>query len=91
MKPRIYTDFMMHDGDGRVIVFMNGKDHPSKMPIPFRNGLEVILYSDDSDDDGKSDDLEVDAVLEYNEAHRYWVGIYDKTKFRHVSDCRRGK
>ena len=46
----------------------------------------MVLYSDDEDDEGNRDDLEVDGVVEFDSENGWWVGRFDPDGFRHRSD-----
>lgn len=48
--------------------------------------MEVILYSDDIGDDGEPDDLEVEAIVEWDQDELRWVARFDPERLRHASD-----
>jgi hypothetical protein len=54
--------------------------------IQLREGLELLFYSEDADDQGRPDDLLVEGVVHYDEAARCWVAAVDWNALRHASD-----
>jgi len=88
-RPRLYADFQKLDDEGRTILVCWGTYHDlDQLGIELREGLEVVFYSDDGDDEGNRDDLEVDGVVEFDPASGQWKGRFDPEAFRHASDRR---
>jgi hypothetical protein len=86
-KPRIYADFQKLDGRGRAVLTCRGTTEDlKKLGIELQEGLNVILYSDDLDARGNPDDLEVEAVVEFDRDDACWVARFDAGGFRHASD-----
>ncbi len=50
------------------------------------DGLEVIFYTDDGDDIGRPDDLEVRGWLRMGRSANSWLGEFDPTTFSHASE-----
>ncbi|GAA5127347.1 hypothetical protein GCM10023212_32050 [Luteolibacter yonseiensis] len=48
--------------------------------------MRVVFYSDDANDLGELDELEVDGELEFDPERGIWLGIHDPNAFRHASD-----
>jgi hypothetical protein len=64
---RIYADFNSQDERGRVDLHTAGSRRDlERLASQLQPGLMVILYFDD---------IEVDAVLEYDEEYKRWFGI----------------
>lgn len=86
-KPRLYADFQKLDEAGRLILSCSGTHRDiEEQKLTLSEGLEVLFYSDDCDDEGNDDELRVDGVVQYDAATASWVGVYDSAKFRHASD-----
>ncbi len=86
MKPRIYADFLKQDDSGRAILTCRGTLRDvEEQKVVLRDGLDVLLYSDDTDEADKPDDLEVDAKIEYDFVNQRWTAVY-VSPFRHASD-----
>lgn len=87
--PRVYADFQNADADGRLRLNCIGTTKDlAQQQVMLRPGLLLTLYSDDADEQGNSDDLEVGGVVEYSEAERCWVARVDWSAIRHTSDLR---
>ena len=86
-EPRIYADFHNADAEGRLRLNCVGttKDLARKQVV-LRPGVLLTLYSDDADEEGNSDDLEVSGVVEYSEAEQCWVARVDWDAIRHASE-----
>lgn len=86
-KPRIYADFHNVWEAGQAILDRRGTLADLKeLGTELTDGLEVVLYMDDADTDGNSDDLEVDAVVHLHPELGKWIGCFDDNGFRHASD-----
>jgi hypothetical protein len=85
--PRVYADFQNADAEGRLRLNCVGttKDLARKHVV-LRPGTILTLYSDDADEKGTSDDLEVSGVVEYSEAEQCWVARVDWKAIRHASE-----
>ncbi len=89
-KPRLYADFHNADVRGRVRLNCVGTEEDlAQYKIELRKGLAITLYADELDARGNSDELVVDAVVEYSEDERCWVAVIDWNAIRHVSDGKR--
>ena len=87
---RIYADFNGNEGD-RVPLDTVGSTHDlALIGNVLQDGLDVVLYMDDGDDEGNSDNLEVDGRLFYDKEAGYWIGVFDPDGFRHASETWKG-
>ncbi len=94
-KPRIYADFNKLDarrGSRRgVILTCQGTAHDlDAHGLTLQEGMEVILYMpDDVDEYGAPDNLEVDAVVEFDKVLGYWVGSFQWDELDYRSEKRK--
>jgi hypothetical protein len=93
--PKIYADFNGNTktDSGEDWLFLDGKGTTTdlkRLGIELKDGLKLILYDNDEDSNGNSDDLEVDGVVKYDPDYK-WVAIVDWSKMRHASDRKEGK
>jgi hypothetical protein len=87
VNPRVFVDFGNTDPQGRVRLNCAGTDESlKKQRIELREGLNLLLYSDDSDEQGRLDDLLVDGVAAYSKEEQIWVAIIDWSAIHHASD-----
>jgi hypothetical protein len=88
--PRVYADFQKLDDEGRAILICHGTHEDlERLGIQLVEGLAVVLYDDDADDQGNPDDLENDAVVEWCPKLKCWTARFDAAGFRHASERRR--
>ena len=86
--PRVYGDFHNADTLGRVRLNCIGTTKDlAQQQVALHEGLILTLYSDDADERGHPDDLEVLAVVEYSSAEGCWVARIDWSAIGHVSDA----
>lgn len=86
-KTLIYSDFHKTDDQGRIILTCQGtlKDI-EKQGIVFQKGLSLTFYMDDGDEDGNTDNLLANGVVDYDHINNRWVAVIDEMTFRHSSD-----
>jgi hypothetical protein len=78
-KPRIYADFNKLDEKRRAILtcYDTARDLAA-LGMSFYEGMEATLYmTDDVDESGAPDCLEVDATIEFDGVHKHWVGTFN--------------
>ncbi len=87
VNPRVYADF--HNADSRGHVRLNcigTMEDLARQNIALREGLLLILYSDDLDSEGQLDALLVEGVVSYSEEEHCWVAPIDWSRIDHASD-----
>ena len=85
--PRIYADFQNLDGDNRLRLTCAGTlEDLQREGIQLREGLALLLYTDDGDVHGNSDELRADGVVHYNEEEKCWVAAINWSALRHASE-----
>lgn len=88
-KPRIYADFQNADVQGRLRLNSVGTlEDLARQQVELRDGLLLLLCSDDLDDEGQLDELLVDGVVSFSEEEHCWVASIDWTAISHASDRR---
>ncbi len=56
--PQVYADFQKLDDDNRLILTCRGTPQDlQRFGIQLRDGLRLTFYTDDADDEGRSDEL----------------------------------
>jgi hypothetical protein len=93
LSPKVYADFQRLDDSNRLILDCQGTRRDlDRQGIPLREGLELTLYTDDQDDDGRPLELLVDAVVHYDPTASRWVAAIDWDAIHHAeaSDATNG-
>lgn len=83
---RIYADFQKVDAAGFLVLTAQGSIRDLDAIVEPKEGKLVVFYSDDENDFGEPDELEVDGELKFDSEHNIWLGIYDSNGFRHASE-----
>src|ERR1700722_13021479 len=90
MKPRIYADFNKWDADKTshfLILTCRGTfDDLAKKQLELREGLALLFYMDDADDNGNYDELEADGTCHFDPVGQRWIGRINEKAIRHTSD-----
>ena len=85
--PQVYVDFQNADRKGRVRLNCAGtREDLARQNVKLREGLSLILYSDDADDAGKPDRLQVAGTVEFSNDEREWVAVIDWAALRHAGN-----
>jgi hypothetical protein len=92
MNARVYTDFHNADAAGRVRLNCAGTVQDlARQNISLREGRVLTLYSDDVNEDGEPDDLEVEGRVTYSGEEHTWVAVIDWAAIHHASARRKTK
>jgi hypothetical protein len=83
---RIYADFQKVDAAGLLVLTAHGSIRDLDAIGEPREGKRVVFYSDDENDSGEADELEVDGELKFDSKQNIWLGIYNPNAFRHASE-----
>ena len=84
---QVYADFQKLDDNNRLILTCRGTlQDLEHLGIELREGLRLTLYTDDADDEGRSDELKADAVVHFDEAANRWVATIDWDRLWHASE-----
>jgi hypothetical protein len=85
--PKVYADFQNLDDAHRLRLTCAGTfSDLERQGVRLRDGLVLVLYTDDADDHGRPDELRVEGVVSYDDEQRCWVAAIDWDDLRHASD-----
>jgi hypothetical protein len=86
-NPRVYADFQNLDGANQLRLTCAGTTRDlRRLGLELREGLALTLYTDDTDDRGRPDELLADGVVRYNADEQCWVAEVDWGAVRHASE-----
>jgi hypothetical protein len=77
---RIYADFQKVNAAGFLVLTAQGSLRDLAAIVGAREGMRVVFYSDDENDSGEPDELEVDGELRFDRESHVWLGSYDPTE-----------
>jgi hypothetical protein len=85
--PLIYADFQNADAQGRVRLNCVGtvKDL-ARQQVQLGEGVLLVLYSDDVNDQGQEARLIADGTATYSQIEQCWVAVINWDKVRHESE-----
>jgi hypothetical protein len=82
--PRVYADFQNLDDENRLRLTCAGTRRDlERQGIELREGMTLMLYTDDTNDAGESDPLWAEGVVHYDEGEKCWVASIDWNAIRH--------
>ena len=81
----IYGDFMKSDYEHRLILTFGSYKDLEKHNIELENGLRLVFYNEDENDDGIRDDLVVEGVVNYDEVNKRWVAEINWNEIKNIS------
>ena len=85
-EPRIYADFQKVDPNGFLILTAQGSLRDLNLLPDLKEGCGVVFYSDDENDKGEPDELEVEGALKFDSERKIWLGVYNTKGFRYASE-----
>lgn len=78
MHPKVYADFHNADSQGRVRLNCAGTiQELNRLGLQLHDGLHLLLYSDDADDQGRPRELQVEGRVEHSPEEQCWVAVID--------------
>ena len=91
-SPRVYADFQNLDDENRLRLTCAGtRLDLERQGIELREGMTLILYTDDADVEGQLDELLAEGVVHYNQAEKCWVAEINWREIHHASEKRRAE
>lgn len=91
LPPRIFADFNNADPQGRVRLNCVGTVQDlSRQQVQLQEGIELLLYCDDGNENGQEVQLIADGTVAYSQAEQGWVAVIDWQKIRHESTASPG-
>jgi hypothetical protein len=87
VRPKVYADFHNADANGRLRLSCVGTiEDLARQGVTLREGMLLILYSDDLDASGQPDELLVNGVVTFSEEEHCWVATIDWSAIHHASE-----
>lgn len=70
----IYADFMKCDYENRLLLTTLGTHNDlAKYDLTLKNGLHLVFYNPDTNENGVKDDLVVEGTVVYDEINDRWA------------------
>src|SRR5207244_13218797 len=86
-SPAVWGDFMHTDWERRIRLDVPGTERDLKaLGIDLREGARIVIYQEDANAKGTTDDLITVATMHFDEEENRWVAIVDWDEVKHVSD-----
>jgi hypothetical protein len=83
----VWADFMARDERWRVpLDFPGTAEDLARNRIDLREGLKILLYTDDATDKADPDDLVTVGTVEYDQDAHRWFALIDPQGLLHVSE-----
>jgi len=84
----LWVDFNAMGKEGVVLICKGTIDELNAKSIVLYDGLELLVWTEDQDDSGNSDNLTVNAVVKYSNIDKCWVAQFDNEDLMHESERR---
>jgi hypothetical protein len=81
----LWVDFQNAGHDGVRLICNGTLADLKEKGIELRDGLQLLIWSEDYDDNGNPDNLSVEAVVRYSNSDKCWVAQYDNKKLMNES------
>jgi hypothetical protein len=82
--PQIYTDFHNADAQGRLrLTCIGSVNDLARQQVQLHEGIDLLLYCDDVDDEGREARLLVEGTATYSQDEQCWVAVIDWQQIRH--------
>jgi len=82
----LWVDFQNSSSEGVRLICKGTLDEIEKKALVLSDGLELMIWQEDQDDDGTQNNLIVQATVKYDEIEKCWVAKYDDAKLIHESE-----
>jgi hypothetical protein len=81
----LWVDFQNAGFEGVRLICKGTLDELRQKNLTLHDGLKLLIWTEDQDDDGKEDNLLVEAVVKYSDVDRCWVASFDADKLMNES------
>jgi len=82
---KLWVDFQNAGHEGVRLICTGAVKELHDKAIKLHEGLQLIVWQDDEDSNGKADNLMVEAVVKYSFKDKCWVAQFDENKLMHES------
>jgi len=82
----LWVDFNNMGKEGVRLICKGTIDELNAKSIRLRDGLELLIWDNDQDDFGNTDNLIVNAIVKYSETDKCWVAQFNDADLIHESE-----
>lgn len=82
---RLWTDFNASSDNGLRLNCKGTIDDLSRQGLELKEGMKLLLWDEDVDENDNKDNLVVEAVAHYNDKHKIWEGVFNWKDIKHES------
>lgn len=85
--PRLFADFndLLELGNRVRLDTVGAREDLTKQALTLEEGMALVVYDHDLNDEGERDDLVADAVAHWDSGLNAWVAIIDRSTVRNES------
>ena len=82
----VYADFMKCDAENRLVLICFGTHRDlEKHNINLKDGLKLVFYNEDENDNGILDDLVAEGIVEYDTNNKRWTAKINWDEITNIS------
>ena len=83
---KLWVDFQNAGHDGVRLICNGTISELKEKGIELKGGLQLLIWSEDYDDNDNPDNLSVEAIVKYSHSDRCWVAQFDYEKLKNESN-----
>ena len=86
---KLWVDFNNNSENGVRLNCQGTKDDLLNQKIELKEGMQLLIWDKDFDDNNRPDNLIVEAVAKYNYSQKVWEAVFEWEKIKHESDLKK--
>ena len=83
---RLWADFNASSDNGLRLNCRGTINDLSRQEIELKEGLELLLWDEDTDENDNPDNLIVKAIAHFDDRKKIWEGVFEWKNIKHESE-----
>ena len=84
----LWVDFQNAGYDGVRLICSGTLKELKEKNIELKGGLQLLIWSNDEDENGRKDNLLVEAVVKFSDFDNCWIAEFDEKNLKYESQRR---
>ena len=81
----LWVDLNNMGHDGMRLICKGTLDELKEKSIQLYDGLQILIWDNDQDENGNADNLVVEAIVKYSNTDQCWVAQFDNAHLKNQS------
>jgi hypothetical protein len=86
---KLRADFNSNSKNGLHLICKGTIDDLARQKIELKDGMKLLIWDEDVDDNNIPDKLIAEAIAKYNHIEQCWEAVFEWGKVRHESDLKK--